>query len=216
MAAERGADEGQQHRVEREERGRALRDVVAVLRDLHEPSVDDLTVGVTGPSLEAIVEERQALGIGPVILGLIQSLTANVTRTYDPTVYAGVASWQDGLEDLVHDVIVDRLLAEGQLDYAIDIATTPEALRALLTRQIKRTLARRRRRTVVDNLLDRVRHILDRDYAMREFGGRTLVSTNRRRPKRPNTFRERAESSDFGRRGISKVPSYSDDRAPIV
>jgi hypothetical protein len=171
---------------------------------------------VTGPSLETILEERQAVGIGPVILGLVRSLTAIVTRTYDPVIYGNVATWQDGLEDLVHDVIVDRLLAEGQLDYAIDVATTPEAFRALLTRQIKRTLARRRRRTVVDNLLDRARDVLSSDYATREVGGHPRYRRAGAEPSDRAPTESELRAATLAAVGIAKVPSYSDDRAPII
>lgn len=171
---------------------------------------------MTGPSLGAIVEERQAVGIGPVILGLVRSLTATVTRTYDPAVYGNVATWQDGLEDLVHDVIVDRLLAEGQLDYAIDVATTPEAFRAILIRQIKRTLARRRRRTVVDNLLDRARDVLGRDYASREIGGHLRYRRADADPSDRSPTDGELRAATLAALGIPKVASYSDDRAPIV
>ena len=50
-----------------------------------------------------------------------------------------------------------RLLGERQLAYMFDVAAETGHWRALLVRQVRITLARRRVRTVVDNLLDRAR-----------------------------------------------------------
>lgn len=60
-------------------------------------------------------------------------------------------------------MITHRLLGERQLDYLFDVGRTIETWRALLDRQVRITLARRRVRTVVDNLLDRAKRLLDRD-----------------------------------------------------
>ncbi len=65
------------------------------------------------------------------------------------------------MEDLVQDVVVHRLLGERQIDYLFDVARTVDVWRALLDRQVRVVLARRRVRTVVDNLLDRARRMLD-------------------------------------------------------
>ena len=102
--------------------------------------------------------------IGPAILTAVRRACASRARRYPPTVYARSAAWSDdAIEDLVQDVIADRLLGEHQLDYLFDVARTIDAWRALLDRQVRITLARRRVRTVVDNLLDRARRVLDRD-----------------------------------------------------
>lgn len=102
--------------------------------------------------------------IGPAILTAVRRACASRARRYPPAVYARSATWNDdAIDDLVQDVITDRLLGERQLDYLFDVGRTIDAWRALLDRQVRITLARRRVRTVVDNLLDRARRLLDRD-----------------------------------------------------
>ena len=94
--------------------------------------------------------------IGPAILEEVRRVCAAQARRYPPAVYARSHSWSgDAVDELVQDVMVERLLGEQQLAYLFDAAADLSHWRALLTRQVKITLARRRVRTVVDNLLER-------------------------------------------------------------
>lgn len=94
--------------------------------------------------------------IGPAILEEVRRVCAAQARRYPPAVYARSHSWSgDAVDELVQDVMVERLLGEQQLAYLFDTAADLSHWRALLTRQVKITLARRRVRTVVDNLLER-------------------------------------------------------------
>lgn len=94
--------------------------------------------------------------IGPAILEEVRRVCAAQARRYPPAVYARSHSWGgDAVDELVQDVVVERLLGEQQLAYIFDAAVDLSHWRALLTRQVKITLARRRVRTVVDNLLER-------------------------------------------------------------
>lgn len=94
--------------------------------------------------------------IGPAILEEVRRVCAAQARRYPPAVYARSHSWSgDAVDELVQDVMVERLLGEQQLAYIFDAAADLSHWRALLTRQVKITLARRRVRTVVDNLLER-------------------------------------------------------------
>ena len=109
--------------------------------------------------------EREVIGFA--ILAEVRRACAARARKYPPAVYARSASWNDdAIDDLVQDVITHRLLGERQLDYLFDVGRTIDAWRALLDRQVRITLARRRVRTVVDNLLDRAKKVLDRDGAV--------------------------------------------------
>lgn len=102
--------------------------------------------------------------IGGAILTEVRRACVSRARRYPPAVYARSATWNDdAIDDLVQDVITHRLLGERQLDYLFDVGRTIEAWRALLDRQVRITLARRRVRTVVDNLLDRAKSLLDRN-----------------------------------------------------
>lgn len=94
--------------------------------------------------------------IGPAVLEEVRRACASQARRYPPAVYARSRSWNaDAVDELVQDVSVERLLGEQQLAYLFDAAADLSHWRALLTRQVKITLARRRVRTVVDNLLER-------------------------------------------------------------
>ena len=106
--------------------------------------------------------EREVIGFS--ILAEVRRACSSRARRYPPAVYARSATWSaDAVEDLVQDVITHRLLGERQLAYLFDVGRTIDAWRALLDRQVRITLARRRVRTVVDNLLDRAKRLLDRD-----------------------------------------------------
>ena len=100
--------------------------------------------------------------IGPRWLDEVRSACSEVTRRFDPAVYAvAERMWSDSeIEDLVQDVTVEQLLHQGQLDYILDVAHTIDDVRRLLRFRVRRQLARRRRRTVVDRLLGRLTVIL--------------------------------------------------------
>jgi hypothetical protein len=70
------------------------------------------------------------------------------------------ASWDDAEQDVVQSVVLDLLLAEGQLDYLMATAVEFSDFQNILTFQVRRYLARQRRRTVIDNLLDRAKEVL--------------------------------------------------------
>ena len=109
---------------------------------------------------EELQAEYYESRIGPKIWGLIRELTGSIAKRYPPRVYNDGAPWSDdGVDDLAQQVVLDRLLGEAQLEYLFDQATSIDSWRRLLTLQIRRTLAHRRRKTVVDRLLSRLRGI---------------------------------------------------------
>lgn len=107
-------------------------------------------------TLHKLRREYETSTIGPAILEEVRRACAAQARRYPPAVYARSHSWSgDTVDELVQDVVVERLLGEQQLAYLFDASADFSHWRALLTRQVKITLARRRVRTVVDNLLER-------------------------------------------------------------
>src|ERR1700758_4228802 len=104
--------------------------------------------------------EYKASFVGPKILGEVSEVVRGTVRRYDPEVYGGSASWDDVEEDAVQSVVEDLLLREGQLDYLMATALRLEDFRNLLRFQVRRYLARKRRRNVIDNLLDRSKELL--------------------------------------------------------
>ena len=98
--------------------------------------------------------------VGHVILREAQEVVGQVVRRYNPVLYAGASSWNDAVDDVLQELVAGLLLAEGQLDYIMSVARDADAFRRLLVVQVRRVLARNRRRTVIDNLLDRSRRLL--------------------------------------------------------
>lgn len=111
-------------------------------------------------SLSEIREEYRSVRIGPKILSEVRNSVHQVCRRYDPQIYGRAASWDDAEEDLVQAVVLDLLLQEGQLDYLMARSVQLEDFQNLLRFQVKRYLARQRQRSVVDNLLDRSKELL--------------------------------------------------------
>lgn len=96
-------------------------------------------------------------GIGDLIYGLVMELSGSICRNYPEAVYNGGLAW-DGhsIADLAQEVIVNRLIDEGQIDYIFTEARNVESVRRLITRQVKRELHRRRQVTPIDRLLKRI------------------------------------------------------------
>lgn len=164
-------------------------------------------------------EEFEREVIGPAILQEVRKACLARARKYPPSIYGGSPAWEeDALNDLVQDVIVERLLGENQIYYLFDIARTVKDWRALLDRQIRITLARRRVRTVVDNMLDRARRVLRSDdkVVISKFGRWSLFrlgkSTQDYQPVTDEQIRSIVEKV----RVIPRQPPSQSDRAPSV
>lgn len=117
--------------------------------------------------------------IGPGVLREVHRASQARARKYPPTIYGLSSSWdKEAIEDLVQDVVAERLLGEFQIDYLFDAARNLSDWRALLDRQVGITLARRRVRTVVDNLLDRAKRALRKNdkVVTSKFSRRTLFT----------------------------------------
>ena len=111
-------------------------------------------------SFSELRREYEAEMIGSLIWGLLLELTELIARRYPPDIYNWGESWKAGsYEDLAQDVAEGSLLAENQIHYIFDVAQGLEDVRRLLVRQVKRSLYRRRRTTVVDQLMARARRI---------------------------------------------------------
>ncbi|WP_419850094.1 hypothetical protein [Candidatus Poriferisocius sp.] len=120
---------------------------------------------MNGPEFDLLLAEAASQRIGQRWLGEVQTACTEVTRRYDPAVYAvAERAWSDGeIDELVQDVTVEQLLHQGQLAYILDVSRSIDDVRRLLRFRVRRELARRRRRTVVDRLLARLADLLDGD-----------------------------------------------------
>lgn len=170
-------------------------------------------------SLGALRREFEAQVIGSGILREVRRACSSQVRRYPPQVYARESVWsEEAREDLAQDVITQRLLGERQLDYLFDVARDIESWRALLVRQVRITLARRRVRTVVDNLLDRARRIIrgsDEIETVTTRAGVVFGARGTALVYRPLTDEEVRAVAEQARLVPRRAPGRS-DRAPSV
>ena len=129
-------------------------------------------------SFDELRREYEIETIGEQIWELLLEITASVARRYPPAVYNRGEGWATGsYEELSQDLAIDLLLAERQIDYIFDIAQGIEDVRRLLVRQVKRALYRRRRLTVVDQLLARARRITSESpFLIQEVGRQRWIT----------------------------------------
>lgn len=120
---------------------------------------------MNGQVLDLLHAEAANQRIGQRWLDEVRTACTEVTRRFDPSVYAVAERvWSDGeIDELVQDVTVEQLLHQGQLAYILDVSRSIDDVRGLLRFRVRRELARRRRRTVVDRLLARLADLLDGD-----------------------------------------------------
>ncbi|MGH3915593.1 MAG: hypothetical protein ACRDTC_19630 [Pseudonocardiaceae bacterium] len=118
---------------------------------------------MTDPRLDELTAEARRARIGPLWLAEVRRACREVSRRFDAAIYAVVErSWTSSeIEELVQDVTVEQLLRQGQLRYLLDVAASVDDVRRLLRHQVRRALVRRRRRTVVDQLLIRIKRFLE-------------------------------------------------------
>lgn len=153
--------------------------------------------------------------IGPKILNEVTRAVGILTKRYDPQIYAGVADWRDGVDDVVQGVVTDLLLGEGQLDYIFGQATTLDDFRGLLFFQTKRFLARGRRRTVIDNLLDRCREILGQQPFESMAGSPIRYRLGQATEDCQPSDDELVAAARYAR-GVPRIAYSASERAPIV
>jgi hypothetical protein len=161
--------------------------------------------------------EYRAQGVGPLMLAEVRRVAASMVGRYNATVYTDVGNWRHGLDDLVQDVAALALLRDRQAEYLMRQCVTIDDFERLIRRQIKRVLARRRDRTVVDNLIDRSRPILR--SAPFELRARhlqeTFVVAGADRADRAATFVELKSAARLLRQ-IPRLREPRRDRAPQI
>jgi AraC-like DNA-binding protein len=168
-------------------------------------------------TLAELREEYRSDRVGPKILNEVRSLVRDVVHRYDPQVYGGASSWDDAEDDIVQSVVVDLLLREGQLDYLMATAAELSDFRNLLRFQVKRYLARKRRRSVIDNLLDRAKELLEAERFDRSGTGEATrywirgATVERREPTEEELV---AAARSVGH--VPRIRSTGSERAPVV
>ncbi len=167
-------------------------------------------------NLELLREELREGGPGGRWLSEVTFVCRGVVSSYAPHAYAGGLSWRDEIEDLVQEVVTERLIAERQALYIVDVALSISDVHRLLARQIRITLAHRRRRTVVDQLLRRARALLAVDPFERLPGSpaRWCLSAAEVVDRRPTA--QELRDCEASIRSIPVVRGAGVERAPIV
>ncbi|HAP78075.1 MAG TPA: hypothetical protein DCR14_18575 [Acidimicrobiaceae bacterium] len=136
----------------------------------------------------------------------------SVVRQYSPEIYASAPTWRDGLQDLVQDVIANALIRDAQVEYIVDISLTMDDVRRLLRRQIRHVLARGRRRTVVDQLLDRSVRLMNGPPFEKLPGSREPAWSLAADSEPRTSFREAVAVV----RSAARIPQHGLDRAPAI
>ncbi len=163
-------------------------------------------------NLEALRAEHARERIGPLWLEAVKTVCQNLVRQYPPQIYSSAPTWRDGLEDLIQDVVASALIRDGQAEYILDVAVTVDDFRRLLRRQVRHVLARGRRRTVVDQLLNRSVRLLDSGpfEVVAEHPERAWAIEGDREPR--SAFREAVAIV----RSAGRVPQHGIERAPTI
>ena len=160
--------------------------------------------------------EYANLGIGAKLLEEIRTAATQVARDYNPRLYATTGVWEDDLEDLVQDVVVMRLLGERQLDYVMTMAGGVEELRRLLRLQVRRTMRLRRRRTVIDRLIERTKVLVRQPpFVLIETGRQWAYGFGDALDQRAATGDE-IRLAAISAAAVPRTPPEAGDRAPSV
>lgn len=107
---------------------------------------------------EELIEEYEKSKIGEKIYSLVLEMCSLVARKYPKDLYNNRNSWgQESFEELRQEVVLKRFIEERQIHYIFGSPRNLDQIRALITRQIKITLAARREITPVDRLITRVK-----------------------------------------------------------
>ena len=167
--------------------------------------------------LGAIVAEYRERGTGPRMLAEVTRTSRLLAPRYVATVYSEIGNWRHGLDDLVQDVIANTLLRDGQAEYIVDQSLDIDEFRRLLAFHVKRVLARRRQRTVIDNLLARARPILNAApfIVTARHLQPTYTLAGAKPDERAATFAELAQTACHTRQ-VPQVRERRQDRAPTV
>ncbi|GAA4402383.1 hypothetical protein GCM10023153_31460 [Ornithinibacter aureus] len=150
---------------------------------------------------EDLRDEYEEWIIGPLWLAEIERAVASTVRRYNPDTYSETGVWDDAArENLVQEVTATQLLEALQLKYIVDTVANLSHARALLHLSVRRQISLTRRRTIVDNLLDRIEKI------------RPFPTT----PRGPTVADSVLFAAAAAVMNLPRVRIINSDRAPIV
>lgn len=168
-------------------------------------------------TVEDLRAEYRQSGIGPQLLSEMQLVVERVAKRFPASVYARSTHWgPTELDDLVQDVVTDRMLREQQL-YWVMLAPDLDDLRARFGRHVKRTLYRRRVRTLKDNLLRRTKHVLENGpFETRDLGRVKYYRLERSQVESRDPTEAELREAAVCVSSIPTMTSRSGRRAPVA
>jgi hypothetical protein len=170
-------------------------------------------------TLEDLRAEYHDRTIGERILSRVRSLVDQQLRHRDPMIYArGARHYRDGLEDVLHDFVIDVLL-KGQLAYIFDTAHSLNEFDRLTNFQLRRYMAHTRQRTIVDNLIDRSIAVMEADdliISTGSGGGRTFALSGLAPLQATRDEEALRRAAAVAKEAVPRTFSNPDDRQPKV
>lgn len=170
-------------------------------------------------TIGAIRDEHARYRVGPVILSEVVLACSRVARrSYPPAIYADAPTWHDAaIDDLVQDVVTDRLIKERQIEFMVDVSVSMRDFRTFLDRQVRITLAKRRQRSVIDNLIDRsTRIIKGTDFELARRGSQPAYHLAGTKREQRDPTDDEIRSAVAHLRPIPRGHGHGDKRAPPV
>lgn len=93
---------------------------------------------------EALCDEYQRTRCGALWRALVVQVCTRIVGKYAPHIYNDRLAWdQSSIDDIVQDVIINRLLVDGQVDYIVMTASNLNAASGLIGMHVKQVLAQR-------------------------------------------------------------------------
>ena len=84
-------------------------------------------------ALNDLRTEHQQMGVGPLLLAVIQETVRDVCRDYSPQIYAGSACWdRAAFDEVLQRWTLERLLSRGNL---AKIVSSSESIAATMSKR---------------------------------------------------------------------------------
>jgi hypothetical protein len=117
-----------------------------------------VTSAVADPSeWDLLIAEYQRVQVGTLWISLVVEVCENIVRRYRPDVYNHGLEWDgSAIDELAQDVILERLLVSGQIDYIVAAAGNTQSARGLVGMHVKQVLSQRVIPNQRDNVAERL------------------------------------------------------------
>lgn len=114
------------------------------------------------PTWDDLCREYGRERLGALWLDVIARVCANIAYKYAPAVYNNRLAWDESsVDDLVQDVVLNRLIGDDQIDYIVATASTVQAASGLIGMHVKQVLAQRAAPNQRENVASRLVSILE-------------------------------------------------------